>query len=87
VLNGDGDGDGDNAPIFPLNDEGMSGGGNVEPLLKLVLFDVLNCSSVGAFIELANGFGVRAVIAVEPNGFVVAEHRFKYIERTVTSTL
>jgi hypothetical protein len=59
------------AGLLFLYDEGMSGGGNVEPLVKPTLVDELNCSSVGAFIVLANGFGARG--ALEPNGFVPKE--------------
>lgn len=58
--------------VFPLYDEGINGGGNVDPLAKVALFDVLSCSSVGGFVALANGFGVRAAV-VAPNGFVVAK--------------
>jgi hypothetical protein len=42
--------------VVVLNDEGMSGGGNVEPVVKPTLFDELSCSSVGGFMVLANGF-------------------------------
>jgi hypothetical protein len=54
--------------LLVFNDEGMSGGGNDEPLENGTVFDVVNWSSVGGFDELENGFGVRD--GVEPNGFV-----------------
>ncbi len=54
--------------LVVLNDEGMSGGGNDEPVVKPTLFVEVNWSSVGGFMVLANGFGARG--AVEPNGFV-----------------
>jgi len=54
--------------LLLFNDEGISGGGKDEPLVNGTLFDDVNWSSVGAFVALENGFGVRD--AVEPNGFV-----------------
>ncbi len=54
--------------LLLLNDEGISGGGNDEPLVNVTLFDDVNWSRVGGFVALENGFGVRDV--VEPNGFV-----------------
>jgi hypothetical protein len=57
--------------VFALKLDGISGGGNVEPLEKLFWFNVLNCSNVGGFVVLVNGFAVRAV-GVEPNGLLLA---------------
>lgn len=57
--------------VLALNDDGISGGGNVEPVVKPTLFDELSWSRVGGFMIFANGFGARG--AVEPNGFVVPE--------------
>ena len=54
-----------------LNDEGINGGGNVEPEVNVGLFEVVNCSSVGGLVVLTNGFGVRDGVA--PNGFVSEE--------------
>lgn len=65
-----------------LNDEGISGGGNVEPVVKPILVDEVNWSSVGGFITLANGFWTRG--AVEPNGFVVAkEDKWKWKKKLI----
>ena len=44
------------ALLLLLNDEGIKGGGNVEVVVKPTLFVELNCSSVGGFMRLANGF-------------------------------
>ena len=52
-----------------LYDEGTNGGGRVEPLVvKAMLFDEDNCSSVGGRVAFVNGFCVR--VAFGPNGFV-----------------
>ncbi len=59
--------------LLLLYDEGISGGGSDEPLLNVGLFDVVNWSSVGGFVVLVNGFGVRD--PVEPNGLVSKEER------------
>lgn len=58
------------ALLLLLNDEGIKGGGNDEVVVKPTLFVELNCSSVGGFMRLANGFWARG--AVEPNGFKLA---------------
>ncbi len=42
-------------------------------MLNVALFDVVNCSSVGGFVVLVNGLGVRD--GVEPNGFVSKEKK------------
>jgi hypothetical protein len=42
--------------LLLLYDEGIRGGGNVELLAKAILFDEVNCSSVGGLVALANGF-------------------------------
>jgi hypothetical protein len=60
--------DGGTVELPAPNEAGLSGGGRVTPLEKPILFDELSCSSVGAFVVLANGFGARE--AVVPNGFV-----------------
>ncbi len=57
--------------VVVWNDEGISGGGNVEPVVKPTFVDELSWSSVGGFITLADGFWARG--AVEPNGFVLPE--------------
>lgn len=71
--------------VLLLNDDGISGGGNVEPLVNVGLFEVLSCSSVGGFVVLVNGFGVRA--GVTPNGLVpekIKEEDSKRIKEGVT---
>jgi len=55
--------------LLLLYDDGISGGGNDGLPVNVALFDDVNCSSVGGFVELVNGFWVR--VAVEPNGFVL----------------
>ena len=61
------------AVVPPLNELGMSGGGRLTPVENPVLFDELNCSRVGGFTVLVNGFIARG--AVEPNGLVAGEKK------------
>ena len=61
-----------------LNDEGINGGGNVEPEVNVGLFEVVNCSSVGGLVVLTNGFGVRD--GVTPNGLVSEKKRKRFEE-------
>lgn len=52
--------------LLLLSDEGIKGAGNAEAVVKPTLLVELNCSSVGGFVRLANGFGTRGGAA--PNG-------------------
>lgn len=54
--------------VFVLYDDGIKGGGRLDPLVKVGVLETVNCSRVGALFVLTNGFGVRVV--VDPKGFV-----------------